>query len=504
MITRNDSSRSNNEMATRERGRLIRRRPLLRRLIIGGSRAGLIGISLTLASQPLFAQQQQGARQQPTNQQAAGSNQAGGQNQQNTSQYRADESPALGLVIGSCPGNSVCVLDTVWGSPADQAGIQDGDYLLSINGKQLSSPQQMRQLISTMKSGEQVSVKVWRGGQEFDKQLTLASQADERPDSHRAWLGVMLSSESDQLNPTQSEDNQNVVVRRVVGGSPADRSGLRPGDAILQADGNEVDSVEGFIQSIEEKGPGSDVELTISRNNQQREIAVQLGDVDEAPMNFFREAMRPPMDSSMGMSPGIPNINSPFGTNRGFTGQDQQMLDQTLDNLRQRVRELERQVQQLNGGERLGDDGEGNGRPILEAGEDDQDTGNDLGQSGEFRVAPKPVALVAQQRGRGNDDRARDQRRNRDQRPDWNRGRGGWDRDDIWDRRGGRGWTSDSDWRDRYRGGYRDRLYRSPGYGNNYYRYGGRPYYNNYGGYGVNPYYSGRGVRFGNFGLYWY
>jgi hypothetical protein len=57
-----------------------------------------------------------------------------------------------------------------------------------------------------------------------------------------------------------------------------------------------------------------------------------------------------------------------------------------------------------------------------------------------------------------------------------------------------------------YRSGYRygyPPIYRSPGSGYSYYRYGGRPYY--YGGYG-RPYGYGfrSGIQLGrNFGIYW-
>ncbi|MEZ6092068.1 MAG: hypothetical protein R3C05_29500 [Pirellulaceae bacterium] len=84
-------------------------------------------------------------------------------------------------------------------------------------------------------------------------------------------------------------------------------------------------------------------------------------------------------------------------------------------------------------------------------------------------------------------------------RPDWNRGRrGNWNRGRDWD--GRRGWDNDYDWRNRYRRGYNDRSYRSPRYNNYYYRRNGRSYYNSGRGYG----YGRSGIRFGDFGVYWY
>ena len=50
-------------------------------------------------------------------------NQTATNSSNSSDEHDADESPQLGVIIGSCPGQGVCVLDTVWGSPADEAGM---------------------------------------------------------------------------------------------------------------------------------------------------------------------------------------------------------------------------------------------------------------------------------------------------------------------------------------------------------------------------------------------
>lgn len=308
-----------------------------------------------------------------------------------------------------------------------------------------------------------------------------------------------------------------------MGGSPADEVGLRPGDKLLQADGKPVTSVEGFIESIEQKGPGTTVQLTLLRNGQQQQVEVELGDVSQAPMNFFRQAMRPPMNSPMGNMQDFQNMMRPMVPNAGGFGQDQQMLDQTIDDLRQRVRQLERQIQELTGqsGQSNAQNEAQNGSqesqeetqqqnqqedqqpdPAEENSGEDAEADQPLGEQGQFRIAPQQDRVVAQQNRRDRDQRRdRDWDRNRNWDRDWDRDRDwGWNRGWDSDRR----WGRDYDWRDRYESRYRDRLYYSPRYGNQYYRYNGRPYYYGNRSFGVNPYYGGSALRFGNFGLYWY
>ncbi|QEG43771.1 PDZ domain-containing protein [Roseimaritima ulvae] len=348
-------------------------------------------------------------------------------------QHADDEAPALGVIVGSCPGRGVCVHDTVWNSPADEAGLRQGDYILSVNGQSVSSPGELKQVVQQLKAGEQANVVVWRQGQEMEKQITLAAKAEQPPASHKAWLGVMLSP----------ADEQGVRIERVMQASPADEAGLRSGDTIIKQGDQQVTDVQSFVESVEDMGPGSPLQLTVRRNGNESKIDVTLGHTEEAPMQFLR-AMRPVLPEPWSSNP-----------SDGST----EMLDETLDEMRRQIRELQNQVQEMKADQ-----------PRQTNRVDEQD----LSQNA-TTVDTNGTTLVVQRRD-GN-------RRGRG----WNRGRDWGNNYNRWDRG--------------YRSGYRGPLSRSPRYGNYYYRYGGRPYYGNFGrGYG----YGRSGVQIGNFGVYWY
>ena len=343
-------------------------------------------------------------------------------------EHAADESPRLGVIVGSCPGEGVCVLDTVWGSPADEAGIVHGDYILSFNGTDVSTPRELMDALKQAKGGDKAIVEVWSQGETKKREITLASKADQPPSSHSAWLGVMLS-------PDQEGDG--VTIERVMSGSPAANANLRNGDIIIKRDEQAISDVRSFAESIEDMEPGSELRLTVKRDGRPMQLKVTVGDIDEAPMRFRRQAQAA-MQSNNGGS------QSNFGQDASSP-----MLDETIDEILRRIRELENQVRDLS-------------------------TRNDVSQRSNV-LAPQDTTLVVK----------RDQGHGRD-RYGWNRGRR-WDNDYY-------------DWQSRYRSGYRSPLYRSPRYGNWYYRYGGRPYYGNFGRY----YGYGRGgVRIGNFGVWW-
>ncbi|WP_197167930.1 PDZ domain-containing protein [Neorhodopirellula pilleata] len=91
----------------------------------------------------------------------------------------------------SAIGEGVCVLDTVWASPADEAGITHGDYILSVNGDSVSTPKQLVSSLKKVKGGDKVDVTLWRRGNTIQREVTLATRAERPPASHQAWLGVM-------------------------------------------------------------------------------------------------------------------------------------------------------------------------------------------------------------------------------------------------------------------------------------------------------------------------
>ncbi len=451
-------------------------RVLLSRVVVPALMAGVLCISPIPTAYGQESRQQrdtskQKQRQNRKNQQSSardqqelGANKAGQNNATLMDEHAEDESPELGVIVGSCPGEGVCVLDTVWASPADEAGIVHGDYIMSIGDTTVSNPKELMDAIKQLKSGEKVKIKFWRQGETKESDVTLASKSDRMPEGQNAWLGVML----------MPAEEGGVRIEQVVRNSPAEQAGLKRGDMIIKQGDREVKDVQSFVECVEDKGPDSQMQLTVKRDGREEQIDVTLGHEDDAPMQFMRESMRMPMDD---MSIGGGNFQDSTG-----------MIDQTLDNMRRRLRSLENELRELRG--------EGGQRGSTQRGDRqrDDDQVNDS-QSDDFSFAPATssdngIMLVVDADDRwGN--RGWNNRRWNDR--GWNNNRG-WN-----DSR----WNDGRDWGNRYRSGYRSPLYRSPRYGNSYYRYGGAPYYRG-GGSGFGRSWGRSGIQLGNFGVYWY
>ena len=84
----------------------------------------------------------------------------------------------------------------------------------------------------------------------------------------RGWLGVSLQ---------ESRTPGGVGIAGIERTGPAARSGLRPGDIVLAADGAKIESARELIRVVARKSPGDNVALTVRRQGRDVEIPVTVG-----------------------------------------------------------------------------------------------------------------------------------------------------------------------------------------------------------------------------------
>jgi len=101
-------------------------------------------------------------------------------------------------------GNGVAVMQVVSGSPADAAGLQPGDVIQKIDGKDISSADDLTKAIRATKPGQTVNLQVWSGGL---KKLVSVKTA-ERPADIGAVLPQQQQQQQQQEQPEQQQEQQ--------------------------------------------------------------------------------------------------------------------------------------------------------------------------------------------------------------------------------------------------------------------------------------------------------
>ena len=164
--------------------------------------------------------------------------------------YRGDEAghPWLGIAMQE-GDKGLEVIYTVPGSPADRAGIKEGDILVSLNGTSYTAIGDIQSALLDLDYPVLVNLEWQRDGQSFSGALSLAERPyspieeslakDLRDNVLLPLFGIKIEKTSRFLWST------NYAVRRVLPGSIADETGLSKDDP-LSIQGWELDEENRF------------------------------------------------------------------------------------------------------------------------------------------------------------------------------------------------------------------------------------------------------------------
>ncbi|MFI5180787.1 MAG: trypsin-like peptidase domain-containing protein [Thermoanaerobaculia bacterium] len=131
---------------------------------------------------------------------------------------------------------------SVWPrSPADDAGIAEGDVIVSANGRRVESREDFDTTITALGPGKTLNVELRRDGRERTVRLTTA-----RP-PRDLGLTILLR----EIGLAVKEDASGAVVTLVTPNSPADRKGIERGDRIYSIQGQRIATLDDLARAVE-------------------------------------------------------------------------------------------------------------------------------------------------------------------------------------------------------------------------------------------------------------
>jgi Do/DeqQ family serine protease len=136
-------------------------------------------------------------------------------------------------------------------SPAQQAGLREGDVILKVDDVDVRDADTFRYRVATKGVGGQTVLGVWRSGARINITVALEA-APEVPARNTTTLEgnhPFTGAKVENLSPAVAEelripDTSGVVVRETLSYSPARRIGLRPGDIIVEINDRRIASIE--------------------------------------------------------------------------------------------------------------------------------------------------------------------------------------------------------------------------------------------------------------------
>lgn len=212
----------------------------------------------------------------------------------------------------------VVVLSVTRGSPAERAGLEEGNRIAAINGVSLRAnaadvedaemsgalTRRLSRELAKVKAGDEVELRVYRGGQATSMKIRTASadsvfrrsetvrlsraELDDRP-----ALGFGIGSSGSR------RDTLGVLVMSVPDSTPAARAGLEEGNRIAAINGVNLrvapeDAGDDYLGSVKAQRlqreisqlkPGSDVSLRVYANGQFRDVRMKVARAGDLPRN---------------------------------------------------------------------------------------------------------------------------------------------------------------------------------------------------------------------------
>lgn len=164
------------------------------------------------------------------------------------------------------------------GGPAARAGLEAGDIIQSINGKEINAANELPGIVATISPGQTAKLQIWRNGKAQTIDVQVGKFADDKvaasatPESVKGRLGVAVRALTLE-EQRQAEIKGGVLVQEVSGA--AERSGIRPGDIIVSINGEHVGSPE-QLRSLIAKA-GKRIAVLVERGDARIFIPVDLG-----------------------------------------------------------------------------------------------------------------------------------------------------------------------------------------------------------------------------------
>ena len=140
-------------------------------------------------------------------------------------------------------------------SPAAKAGIQDGDKIVRLDGK--NNPNWEDVNLKEIESAYRpMNLTIERGGKRFDTTV------------------VPVLSERTGMGSAGWDESGRIELSEVQAGLPADKAGLKPGDMILEVNGQPMHSRIKFHE-IAEKSQGKPITIQFDRKGQVHTVTVE-------------------------------------------------------------------------------------------------------------------------------------------------------------------------------------------------------------------------------------
>jgi len=191
----------------------------------------------------------------------------------------------------------VRVVSVKKGSPAEQAGIREGDVIQVFNGEKIHTPIDLTVRVGESKPDTVVNVKLVRNNVVTEVAVKIGRIESESANRKmlvtktegRVWLGIRLHALGDDLaGYFKVKPDEGALILEVEKRSPAEKTGLKPGDVIVRIGKERVYEPGDVSDILQEFKPGDKADVTVVRQGREMTLKAELDKREDGNVRLFR------------------------------------------------------------------------------------------------------------------------------------------------------------------------------------------------------------------------
>jgi serine protease Do len=189
--------------------------------------------------------------------------------------------PDLASSFGLKEARGAIVADVIKGSPAEKAGIKQGDVILAFDGKAVKSSNDLPWIVAETPVGKTVNVKLIRQGKELDVKVTVVEMTEQRLAQQAGKTKNVFGFTVDNIKPEWRKQfdiaaKAGVVVIQVEADGLADDAGIEPGDVIREVNKKIIKDLNDFKKAMEQIKSNENVIFLLSRDDQSFYVSIAV------------------------------------------------------------------------------------------------------------------------------------------------------------------------------------------------------------------------------------
>jgi serine protease Do len=200
--------------------------------------------------------------------------------------------PTIAASLGLQGQHGALVAAVTASSPGVDAGLKQGDVILSFNGAEITQLRDLPRAVAATAPGSTAMLRVWRDGRSTELQAKIgdapenprvaaAGGNDQPSDSRADALGLHFAALTNDLRRELhlGRDIAGVVITRVDDGSAADALGLARGDVVMSIDQQAVGTPQEAAQKLKDiaNSPRKSALLLLNRHGVTQYVGLDLG-----------------------------------------------------------------------------------------------------------------------------------------------------------------------------------------------------------------------------------